>query len=307
MGEREMKLTKDKLKNIILEVLSEATQETEYKRVFSMLSGGVDAVDQVAILTPENPKAKPISPEQNAARIEEFKKELAMKGYGWIPVAGMYGGPENSFMIPHMTLEDAKEISYKYGQEAFVHSSKGEAEDMVHSLEFPDYSQQELDPNYDEATYGPINIVPPEVTIASSVPGTRVKPHSQMANQQDFYSHVPDKKWDEKVKKGKHRPAGEKLGKKYAVDLDFGSTMQGGYTPKPGLKSTRHMREGRYVFISENDVPNTIQAKRLARLIREESLKISESNRFGSSRYYARMKVRGLKKQLIEMIQKRNK
>ena len=35
----------------------------------------------MAILTPENPKAQRISPQQNAARAKEFEKELAAAGY----------------------------------------------------------------------------------------------------------------------------------------------------------------------------------------------------------------------------------
>ena len=76
MGDYAMKLTNDSLKKLILEVMSEATQETEYKRIMNMLQGGVESVDQMAILTPENPKAQPLSPQQNAARAEEFEKEL---------------------------------------------------------------------------------------------------------------------------------------------------------------------------------------------------------------------------------------
>ena len=72
-----MKVTRETLKNIIKEVLTEATQETEYQRIMNMLRGGVESVDQMAILTPENPKAQKISPQQNAARAEEFEKELA--------------------------------------------------------------------------------------------------------------------------------------------------------------------------------------------------------------------------------------
>ena len=92
-----MKVTRDLLKNLIKEVmarpLNEATQETEYQRIMNMLRGGVESVDQMAILTPENPKAQKISPQQNAARAEEFEKELATAGYGFRIVSGMYENP----------------------------------------------------------------------------------------------------------------------------------------------------------------------------------------------------------------------
>ena len=65
-----------------------------------MLRGGVESVDQMAILTPENPKAQKISPQQNAARAEEFEKELAAAGYGFRIVSGMYENPEDSYLVP---------------------------------------------------------------------------------------------------------------------------------------------------------------------------------------------------------------
>lgn len=205
-----MKLTNDSLKKLILEVMSEATQETEYKRIMNMLQGGVESVDQMAILTPENPKAQPLSPQQNAARAEEFEKELAAAGYGFRIVSGMYEGPEDSYLVPHMTLDDAKRFAYKYGQESFIHSSR-DGEGMKHSLEYPDYGAEVVDPSYDEETYGKILEVPPQVQIASSTPADSVLGHGDMASASDYYSHVPDKSWDEKVKDGKLRPAGRKL------------------------------------------------------------------------------------------------
>ena len=298
-----MKLTTKTLKNMILEAMNEATQETEYKRTVDMLSGDVESVDQVAILTAENPKSMAISPQQNAARLEEFKKELSSAGYGWNDVSGMYDRPEQSLMVPHMSLDDAKKFSYKYGQESFVHSSRGEEQDMTHSLEFPDFIGEEIDETYDDATYGPILNVPPSVNIKSSTPGSTVLGDDQMGSAKNYYSHVPNKEWDAKTKDGEEREAGEKLGKKYAVDLEFDKTMPHGYTPKAGLRSPRYFRENKYIHIAKTDVPNTIEAQALMENIHKLSLKISESNRLGSSKYYARMRMRSMKQQLFELIQ----
>jgi len=298
-----MKLTTKTLKNMILEALSEGTQETQYRRIMDMLRGDVESVDQTAILTPENPKAKPMSPEQNAARSQEFEKELAAAGYGFRTVSGMYEGPEDSYLVPHMSLDDAKRYAYKYGQESFIHSSKGD-EGMRHSLEYPDYSDEATDESYDEATFGPIMKVPPTVNISSSTPADSVLGHDDMASASDYYSHVPDKKWDAKVKDGKPRPAGGKAGKRFSVDLDFDASQAQGYEPEEDLGNPRYVREAKYIFIKKSDVPKTMAARKLAESISILSKQIVEGNRLGSSKYYARLRMRSAKKQLANLIRK---
>jgi hypothetical protein len=299
-----MKLTSKKLQNLIMEVLSEATQETQYKRIMDILQGDVESVDQVAILTPENPKAQPLSPEQNAARAKEFEKEMAAAGYGFRTVSGMYEGPEDSYMVPHMTLEDAKRYAYKYGQESFIHSSKGD-DGMRHSLEYPDYSQEVIDTSYDEATFGPIMEIPPTVNISSSTPADSVLGHDDMASASDYYSHVPDKQWDAKVKDGIPRPAGEKAGKRFSIDLDFDASQPHGYDPADDLGEPKYVREAKYIFISKADVPRSMEAQKLAEHINILSKKIVESKRLGSSKYHARMRMRSMKKQLSNLIKER--
>ena len=305
MGELKMKVTRDVLKNLIKEVmarpLNEATQETEYKRIMNMLRGGVESVDQMAILTPENPKAQKISPQQNAARAEEFEKELATAGYGFRIISGMYENPEDSYLIPHMTLEDAKRFAYKYGQESFIHSSRQD-DGMRHSLEYPDYEDEKVDPSYDKETYGDILQIPSQIQIKSSVPADSVLGHGDMASASDYYSHVPNKSYGEKIKGGKLRPAGEKPGKRFSIDLDFDQEASSGYDPEDNLRDPRYVREAKYIFIKKEDVPNTIEARKLAENIEFLSKQVVETNRLGSSKYYARMRMRGMKKKLEAMI-----
>jgi hypothetical protein len=296
-----MKLTAKTLKDMIVEVLKEGTQETAYNRIMSTLQGDVESIDQVAILTPANPDAQQIPQDQNDARAEEFEKELAAAGYGFRIVSGMYEGPEDSYMIPHMTLEDAKKFAYKYGQQSFIHSSRGE-EGMRHNLEYPDFSDSEIDPTYDENTYGPVFRVPPQVNIKSSVPATDVLGHDQMAQASDYYSHVPDKTWDAKVKDGAPRPAGGKAGKRFSIDFDFDQTAMDGYDPEDDLRDPRYVREAKYIFVSKSDVPNTMKARKLVEAIEELSKQIVETNRLGSSKYYSRLRMRGLKKQLAQLV-----
>ena len=296
-----MKLTSKKLKKLILEILKEGTQGTAYNRIMSTLQGDVESIDQVVILTPANPDAQQIPQDQNDARAEEFEKELAAAGYGFRIVSGMYEGPEDSYMIPHMTLEDAKKFAYKYGQQSFIHSSRGE-EGMRHNLEYPDFSDSEIDPSYDPATFGPVFRVPPQVNIKSSVPATDVLGHDQMAQASDYYSHVPDKTWDAKVKDGQPRPAGGKAGKRFSIDFDFDQTGMQGYDPEDDLRDPRYVREAKYIFVNKSDVPNTIKANKLVESIEELSRQIVETNRLGSSKYYSRLRMRGMKRQLAQLV-----
>ena len=298
-----MKLTAKTLKGMIVQVLKEGTQQTAYNRIMSTLQGDVESIDQVTILTPSNPNAQQIPQEQNDARAEEFEKELAAAGYGFRIVSGMYEGPEDSYMIPHMTLEDAKKFAYKYGQQSFIHSSRGE-EGMKHNLEYPDFSDSELDSTYDESTYGPVFNVPPQVNIKSSVPATDILGHDQMAQASDYYSHVPDKSWDAKVKGGKEREAGSKAGKRFSIDFDFDQTAMDGYEAEDDLRDPRYVREAKYIIVRKSDVPNTMKARKLVETIRELSNQIVENNRLGSSKYYSRLRMRGLKNQLAELVKR---
>ena len=52
------------------------------------------------------------------------------------------------------------------------------------------------------------------------------------------------------------------------------------------------------IFIKKSDVPDTIEARKLAENIDLLSKQIVETNRLGSSKYYARMRMRGMKKKL---------
>lgn len=286
---------------MIFEVLKEGTQETAYNRIMSTLQGDVESIDQVAILTPENPDAQQLPPDQNEARAEEFERELASAGYGFRIISGMYEVAEDSYMIPHMTLEDAKRFAYKYGQQSFIHSSRGE-QGMRHSLEYPDFSESEVDPSYDQVTYGPIFRVPAEINIKSSAPATDVLGHDQMAQASDYYSHVPNKTWDAKVKGGEEREAGMSPGKKFSINFDFDQTAMHGYDPEDDLRDPRYVREAKYIFVKKSDVPKTMRARKLVEAIEELSREIVETNRLGSSKYYSRRRMRGLKKQLSQLV-----
>lgn len=74
-----------------------------------------------AILTAENPAAQQLSPEENAARMEELRADLVAQGISFELVEGKYGGSmENSAMLVGVTQEQATALGQKYGQESIL-------------------------------------------------------------------------------------------------------------------------------------------------------------------------------------------
>ena len=298
-----MKVTKEILKSLIKEVLNEATQNTEYERIMNMFKGLVDSVDQVAILTPENPFAQAMEASKNAKRAEEFERELARAGYGFRIVSGMYEGPEDSYFVPHMTYSDAEKLSYKYGQQSFIHSVRTMG-DMDHTMYFIDWnsSPKQVDSRYPVEEFGEIYVVEDNIPISSEEFSGTISDDEAMSSATDYYSHVPDKTYGTKMKGGKLRPGGSKKGKKFSIDFYGGSNQQG--LPAGEPRSPRYVREANYIFIKESDVPNTLEAGKLVERIKRLSIEVCESNRMGSSKYHGRHRLLKYKKQLQELIER---
>ena len=62
-----------------------------------------------------------LTPEENAARMEQARAELTAQGYAPADQMGQYGGAEPSFHVPGMTQEHAVQFGQKYGQESVIH------------------------------------------------------------------------------------------------------------------------------------------------------------------------------------------
>lgn len=81
-----------------------------------LLAGG-----RYAIISAENPAGRILSEAENAARTKQLMKELRRRGYTPIPARGHYGGaPENSFIVPGMSVAEALELGAKFEQQAVL-------------------------------------------------------------------------------------------------------------------------------------------------------------------------------------------
>ena len=102
--------------------------ESGYARVRQMMLGLVPTIDTVGILTAQNPGGQPGTPAENREANKSLMADLVGSNYGVIPIEGSYGGPENSFLVPNITREDAVGLGIKYGQEAVIWGQKASQE-----------------------------------------------------------------------------------------------------------------------------------------------------------------------------------
>ena len=116
------------LRRLIKEVKSERymnlINESGFSRVRQMMTGMVPAIDTMGILTAENPDGEPASPKFNKQANQKLAAKLASLNYGFIPIQGKFGTPEDSFIVPNMTREDAVFLGKRFGQEAVIWGSK---------------------------------------------------------------------------------------------------------------------------------------------------------------------------------------
>ena len=127
-----MKLTRQTLKSMIKEIISEQKSKTmilseaegnlDLERVVPMLSDKTSKskLQRVGILTPENPRGMKSSDESNIVSMQTFKKELDSKGLDYISMGGKYGSPENSVFILNPSKLDVIEMGKKFGQAAVI-------------------------------------------------------------------------------------------------------------------------------------------------------------------------------------------
>jgi len=127
-----MKLTKQILKELIKEAAGELQKNSMLLSEVEV-SASVDDLEaqlkdpsrraklqRIGIMTPENPRGMASSPELNAQKMAEFKKDLDASGLDYVSMGGKYGGEENSVFILNPSKQDIIDYGKKYKQAAVI-------------------------------------------------------------------------------------------------------------------------------------------------------------------------------------------
>jgi hypothetical protein len=117
-----MKLTTEKLKNLILEVLNE---QGKRQRVLDILLGQDPSVDTVAVMSGQNPMATAVGAGVNDRLQKELESELRSRGYEVERIGGIFGGiSEKSVLIKNARMADMDELNRQFQQWGFVFGEK---------------------------------------------------------------------------------------------------------------------------------------------------------------------------------------
>ena len=120
-----MKLTSEKLKNLIVEVLDEARM-SKYDRVMSILRGEDPNVDTIAIMSGQNPMAKQATALDNEYLKRDLEKAAKARGIKFLRVGGNFMGIfEQSVMLINPPDKDVvDELNRQFKQWGFVWGEK---------------------------------------------------------------------------------------------------------------------------------------------------------------------------------------
>ena len=120
-----MRLTKNKLEQLIIEVLDEARM-SKYDRVMSILRGEDPNVDTIAIMSGQNPMAKQATALDNEYLKRDLEKAAKARGIKFLRVGGNFMGIfEQSVMLinpPDKGVVD--ELNRQFKQWGFVWGEK---------------------------------------------------------------------------------------------------------------------------------------------------------------------------------------
>ena len=104
--------------------LSKARNNPSFARVRRMMMGQVPSIRTIGIMTAHNPQGKRLAASKNNARNKTLVRTLRGMGYGPIPVKGMYGMEEDSFVIPNITRKDTAALGREFDQQSVIWASR---------------------------------------------------------------------------------------------------------------------------------------------------------------------------------------
>lgn len=94
--------------------------ESGFARVRNIMTGNVDNIKTIGILTAENPRAETTSSQENNKLMNSLYSDLRSKKYGFIKAKGYFGQPETSVIVPNISMEEINDLKIKYNQESVI-------------------------------------------------------------------------------------------------------------------------------------------------------------------------------------------
>jgi len=126
-----MKLTRNKLKELILEALDERSmilaegKDAKYRRIMDILQGEAPDVKTIGLMSGQNPMVKKVSDLANANRKEFLEKALKRENLEFIRIGAEFGGhPEQSVIILNPTQFQLDRLCREFQQWGFVWGQK---------------------------------------------------------------------------------------------------------------------------------------------------------------------------------------
>jgi len=104
--------------------------ETTFPRVARSISGMVESIDTIGIMTAENPMGEKRAKEQNEYAQNQLKKLLRDNNYGFHEVMGKYGNIENSLIIPNISKNLMIHLCQIFNQESVIWAEKTSENNM---------------------------------------------------------------------------------------------------------------------------------------------------------------------------------
>ena len=186
-----MKLTKDNLRSLIKEVVTERQKSSmilsknveepdqpdlptspTFERIIKILQGEDESVQTMIIMSGQNPMAEKTDAAKNSMLAKKLEKDIANMGLSYIPIGGKFEGhDEDSVMILNPSREQAQQLNRMYKQWGYVWG-----QDM------PNFQMMKIDYSQPEG----------ESQAAGSKVATSVAYGSEVQNAVDNYSYDID-------------------------------------------------------------------------------------------------------------------
>ena len=130
-----MKLTRDTIKQMIKEVLtenqqssmvlSEKSKKPKYDRIIDALEGKSEGIDTVGLMSGQNPMAVSVSKDMNAELKAQLENKINEMGLKFIRIGGIFAhNPEQSVMILNPTEDQMEVLNREFKQWGFVFGEK---------------------------------------------------------------------------------------------------------------------------------------------------------------------------------------